>query len=400
MNLRLPLLCLAAFALPAAAQAVLPPFNSTFQFANLGNVPGLSSYGGTAFSPTNPNVLLVAPYPTTTIVSIPLTRNTQGFITGFGAATTVATVGGTDGGLAVGPNGVLFATWYGPNRLSQIRAGSTSTDRVDDLGPLGVGGSVGTCAFVPAGLPGAGRFKVCSWSGSTVYDLPLTPDGNGTFTPGTASAGVVVPGGPEGMVYLPTTMPLIGGKLLLAEWGPGILSIYDIDANGDPIPATRTALAGGAPGFGGGALDPVTGDVVFLGGAGELFILRNGAACGTYTNYGPASPGALGTPSISGAGCARIGQNITISTTGPQNGLGIIAAGWQTQINYLNLTVLQSLSVTVVSVLSPTGQGTLPLTIPVDPALGNSHLYLQAAYFDASTSSGLIASAGLDLLIR
>ena len=175
MNLRLSLPCLAAFALPAAAQAVLPPFNSTFQFANLGNVPGLFSYGGTAFSPTNPNVLLVAPYPTTTIVAIPLARNPQGFITGFGAATTVATVGGTDGGLAVGPTGVLFATWFGPNRLSQVRAGSTSTDRVDDLGPLGVGGSVGTCAFVPAGLPGAGRFKICSGSGSTVYDLPLTP---------------------------------------------------------------------------------------------------------------------------------------------------------------------------------------------------------------------------------
>jgi len=62
--------------------------------------------------------------------------------------------------------------------------------------------------------------------------------------------------------------------------------------------------------------------------------------------------------------------------------------------------VLQSLGVTIVSVLSPAGLGTLPLTIPIDPALGNTHLYLQAAYLDASTASGLNATAGLDLLIR
>ena len=42
-------------------------------------------------------------------------------------------------------------------RLGQIRPGSTTVDRVDDLGPLGVGTSVGACAFVPPGRPGAGR---------------------------------------------------------------------------------------------------------------------------------------------------------------------------------------------------------------------------------------------------
>lgn len=383
-----------------AAQSVLPPFNTTYQFANLGTVPGLGSYGGTAFPQANPNVLLVAPYPTTTIRAVPLVRDGQGYITGFGSATTVATVGGTDGGLAIGPTGVIFATWYGPNRLSQIKPGSTTTDRVDDLSPLGIASSVGTCAFVPAGLPGAGRFKICSWSFSTFYDLPLTPDGTGTFAPGTASTGIPVQGGPEGMVYMPTSAPLIGGKLLLAEWSPGNIAAYDLDSNGDPIPATRQVVAGGAFGFGGGALDPITGDVVFFGGAGELLILRNGAACGTYTGYGTASPGALGTPTITGTGCARIGQNITIDTTGPSNGLGIIAAGYQLSTTYFNLTVLQSLSVSVVSVLSPAGAGSFPLTIPLNPSLGNSHLYLQAAYLDASTTSGLISSAGLDLLIR
>jgi hypothetical protein len=271
---------------------------------------------------------------------------------------------------------------------------------VDDLAPLGVAGSVGTCAFVPAGLPGAGRFKVCSWSASTIYDLPLTPDGNGTFTPGTASAGIAVPGGPEGMVYMPASAPLIGGKLLLAEWSAGNIVAYDIDANGDPLPATGQTVAGGAFGFGGGALDPVTGDVVFFGGNGQLLILRNGAACGTYTGYGVASPGALNTPTITGVGCARIGQTITIETTGPANGIGIIASGYPISGTFLNLNILQSVSATVISVLDASGNGSYSLPIPLNPAFGNNSAYFQAAYFDASTSSGLSASAGLDILIR
>jgi hypothetical protein len=65
-----------------------------------------------------------------------------------------------------------------------------------------------------------------------------------------------------------------------------------------------------------------------------------------------------------------------------------------------NLTVLQSLNVTVLSILNAQGQGPLSLTIPINPALGNSHVYLQAAYLGNSTTSGLIASAGLDILIR
>jgi hypothetical protein len=384
----------------AAAQSVLPPFDTTYQIANLGQTAGIGSYAGTAFLPSNPNVLLVSPYTSTTILALPLTRDGQGFITGAGAGTLHATVGGTDGGLAFEPGGVLFATWYGPNRLSQVRPGSTTTDRVDDLGPLGIAGSVGTCAFVPAGLPGAGRFKVVSWSNGTFHDVPLTPDGNGTFAPGAASAGITVQGGPEGMAYVPASAPLIGGKLLLAEWGPGVISVYDIDANGDPIPSTRTPIVGGAASLGGGAVDPVTGDIVFFHSNGQMLVLRNGAACGTYTGYGPASPCASATPTITGAGCARIGQSISIDTTGPANGLGILAAGFQTNVSYFNLTILQSLSVTLVSVLSPSGASSLPLTIPLNPSLGNAHLYVQAAYLDASTTSGLCSSAGLDLLIR
>jgi hypothetical protein len=395
-------LCAALLTPFAAAQSVLPPFDSTYQIVNLGAIPGTGSYGGTAFLPTNPDVLMVTTYPSTTVRAVPLVRNTQGFIIGTGSATPVITIGGSDGGLAYGPNNVLFATWYGPNRMSQIKFGSTATDRVDDLAPLGINSaSVGACTFVPAGLPGAGRFKVCTWSSSAFHDVPLTPDGNGTYALGTASAPVTLAGGVEGIVYAPAGAPLIGGRLLACEWSPGNIAAYQVDAIGNPLPATRQVVVGGAGGLGGGAVDPITGELLFLGGSGQLLILRNGAACGTYTGYGVASPGALGTPTIGANGCARIGQTISLLPGGIPNGLGILALG-NTQQNFTTngLTVLQSLNVTVLSILDASGQGPLPLAIPINPSLGNSRVYLQAAYLDPSTPSGLIASAGLDVLIR
>ncbi|MBM3960844.1 MAG: hypothetical protein FJ306_02940 [Planctomycetes bacterium] len=263
--------CIGFLAVAAAsAQSILPPFDSAYQILNLGPIPSVGNYGGTAFLPSNPNVLLVAPYLGGSVRSVPLVRSPQGAITGFGASSPYATLGGTDGGLCFGPTGVLFATWYPANALRQLKPGSVTADRIDNLLPLGVPNSVGTCAFVPAGFPGAGRFKVVAWNTSTIQELPLTPDGTGTFNPGIAGAGIQLTGGPEGMVYVPLSAPLIGGKLLIAEWGAGTLAAYDLDANGDPLPATRAVVAGGAPGFGGGAVDPVTGDIVFLSGTGGL----------------------------------------------------------------------------------------------------------------------------------
>jgi hypothetical protein len=393
----IPLLATSA---PVVAQAVLPPFESVWQLTDLGNIPGIANYGGTAFSPTNPNVLLVAPYGGTTIYSVTVARDPSGNITGGGAVTPFATVGGTDGGLAFEPSGVLFATWYGPNNVSQLRPGSITTDRVDSLFSFGVASSVGTCAFVPAGLPGAGRFKVCSWSPAVFHDVPLTPDGNGTFAPGQASAGVPIATDIEGMVYMPASAPLLGGKLLLLGWTSGNITGFDIDANGDPIPSTATPVAYGTPGVGGGAVDPVSGNVVMFTTQGRMLVLRVGPVCGTNTSYGLASPGALGTPTLTSSGCARLGQTISLDATGPASGIGILAAGVQTNFFYLNLNVLQTLDVTVVSLLSPAGTASTPLSIPPVGQLGYAHLYLQVAYFDASTPSGLIASAGLDLLIR
>lgn len=388
-------------AMPLLAQAVVAPFATSYQVINFGPIPNIGSYGGTAFVAANPSVLLVAPYGHTNVYAVPVTRDAQNHVNGFAAPIPVAAVGGCDGGLAFGSTGVLFATWYGPNRLSQIKPGSSSTDRFDDLGPLGVTSSVGACTFVPAGLPGAGRFKVCGWGGSDFHDLPLTPDGAGTFAPGTVNSSLQLTGGIEGLVYVPAGAPVLGGMLLTCEWGSGIISAYQLDAIGDPLPATRQVVVAGAYYPGGGAVDPVTGDIAFLDAHGSLVVLRTGTPCGPQTGYGIASPGALGTPAISGTGCANLGQAFTLHLSGPQNGIGLLAYGiTKIDVPFLNLTILQTVDSTLLSILSPLGTQSIPVGIPNTPSLGNAHLYMQTAYLDASTASGLSASAGLDVWIR
>ncbi len=389
-----------SFTASLAAQAVTTAFNGTFQAVELPSISGLNSYGGTAFVPGNPNLLLVSPWPSTILYVVPLLRDALGNITGTTAAIPAASVGGTDGGAVFGPNNVLFTTWYGPNRMSQHVFGSTTPNRVDDLTPLGVAGTVGSCTFVPAGLPGAGRLKVGSYSGSAVYDLPYTPDGNGTFALGTATSSVSIGGGIEGLVYAPANMPLLGGQLLVCEWSSGLIVAYQCDAIGNPIPSTRQVVIGGASSPGGGAVDPLTGDIVFLQSGAQPLILRQGAVCGTFTAYGTASPGVV-TPTITGSGCSRLGQTITLQLGGSNNGIGLLALGYS-QANFVwnGLTVLQSLNVTLPLLLDASGQAAVPLVIPNTPTLGNSRLWWQFAQLDASTQSDFAASAGLEQLVR
>lgn len=384
-----------------AAQSVLPPFDGALQAVQIGALPGVFSYGGTAFDPNDPNVLLVAPYNSGQIRAVTLTRAANGDIVGASGSSLYATVGGTDGGLAFGPGGVLFGTWYGAHRLYQLEPGSNSPDREDDLGTIGVPYSVGACTFVPAGLPGAGTLKLLSWNSSQLCTVPLTPDGFGTYTPGGASNLIQLSGGPEGLVYAPASLPLVGGRLLVAEYSDGVVSAYQLDSNSNPLPATRQVVLGGIPGAGGGAVDPVTGDVVFTDFNGRLVVLRDGPTCGSIVGYGAASSGPSGTPTLTANGCARIGQALQLDLNGAPGAFGLLALGYyQLAVDWNGLMILQSLDVTVVSVLDGTGQATLPLPVPLQPLLGNQHVYLQAAFLDAGTPSGFVGTAGVDVTIR
>ncbi len=400
-TLRLRRLAGLALAACAVAQTVLPPSSGYYEVVDLGKMPGVDDYGGIAFPPGEPHTLLTSAYGSGEIRAVPLVRGGQGRIVGSGPSTVRATVGGNDGGLAFGPGGVLFFTWYGPNRLGQIEPGSSSPDRVLDLGPLGVSGTVGTCAFVPPGRQGAGRFKVASYAGSRVHDLTLVPDGNGTFSIASVSPGVQIQGGPEGMVYPPLGSPLLGQSVLVAEWDTGGVTAYSTDQNGDPMPASRQLVVAGLGATGGGAIDPVSGDFLFTAGNGHLVALRLGATCGAITSYGQATPGAAGTPRLTGVGCARLGEVVTLRVDGPPNGVGVLALGsFPVNVPFQGLTVLTNLEVVIGSGLGGTGVMVAPLYLPATPSLGNRHFYFQAAYLDPTTPSGLTATAGLDLWVR
>jgi hypothetical protein len=182
-----------------------------------------------------------------------------------------------DGGLAYGPDNVLFYTAYPTNLIGQIMDGSVAPDRIDDLYPLGVGSSVGTLRFVPPGFAGEGRLKIASYIWSAWYDTTVTPDGSGTFDIAPVSAPITIGGGPEGIVYIDDVNPLFDAdSVLVSEYNSGRVSAYEIDGNGDPVVATRRDFITGLTGAEGAAIDPVTGEFVFstFGGGNRVIIVR------------------------------------------------------------------------------------------------------------------------------
>jgi hypothetical protein len=118
-------------------------------------------YGGLTFLAGDPNTLLLGGAANSTranIYSIPLTRDSQGHITGFAAPAAFfsranGNTAGLDGGLTYGPGDVLFYTTYNDNHIGQIKPGSTAPDKLIHATPLGVASSMGSLMFVPAVSP-------------------------------------------------------------------------------------------------------------------------------------------------------------------------------------------------------------------------------------------------------
>lgn len=280
------LACLLGVA-PASGQTIPPPFDVDFSFVDLGAVPGLPPpAGGLTFVPGNPGVLLIGGAANTfsgKIYSIGVVRDASQHVTGFsGMATLVANAngasGGIDGGLAFGPGGVLFYTSYSDNYLGQVEPGSSGPDRLIALTPLMVASSVGTLAFVPAGFPGAGRFKLVQYnSPGSWYDVSLAPDGAGTYSITGVTLVVSIGRGPEGIIYVAAGNPQFSNpSVLVSEYSAGTVGAYEIDANGDPVVATRRGFMTGLTGAEGAVIDPLTGDYLFstFGGGNRVIVVR------------------------------------------------------------------------------------------------------------------------------
>jgi hypothetical protein len=273
----------------AGAQTISAPYNSVYSFVDLGSAPGVPGpYGGLTFKLNDPNTLLLGGAANTAggvIDQIAVTRGPTNHVTGFsGTATQVSTApgqtgGGIDGGLIYGPNGTLLYTGYSDNSLGQVKPGSTTPDKFVDLDPLGIASSVGWLGLVPAGFGGAGHLKILSYNTGRWYDAQLTPDASGTYDiTGVSSSFVQLDNGPEGAIYVAAGQPLFPvNSILLCNYQQGQIYAYQVDANGDPILATKTTFMTGLTGAEGAAIDPLTGDFFFSTfGGGNRVIEVNG----------------------------------------------------------------------------------------------------------------------------
>ncbi len=263
----------------AQAMALEAPFDSHYAFVDLGEPPGnLGNLGGLSFLPGDTDAVLMGTHaagPLGAIHRVGVVRDAAGHITGFaGTFTEVAkapgVTGGIDGGLALGPDGVLFYTTYRDNQLGQILPGSTAPDRLIDLGALGVRRSTGSLQFVPTDMPGGGRLKLLSFNASTWYDASVAPAGDGTFDVMLSGVERVIGGGPEGVVYIRAGNPgFERDSILVSEWSNRRVTTYEIDANGDPIVDTRRVFITGLSSAQGATVDPLTGDFLFSNYGGE-----------------------------------------------------------------------------------------------------------------------------------
>jgi hypothetical protein len=284
VGILLGLLLTALVAAPAGAQQVEPPFDGSYSITDLGPPPGVPArLGGLTLKAGTTDRLLIgglANEPGGALYEIGLVRDGEGHITGFsGAAARFADAANNDGGVVYGPGGVLFLARWENNELGQTKPGSTVTDKIVNLAPLGVTASPGAILFTPQGQPGAGSFKLAGYRNGQWYDADVVPDGTGTYDVVNLRAvtGAVLPGGPEGIVYVPSGSPQFGKpSLLVSEYQAGNVAAYEVDVNGDPVIASRRTLISGLSGAEGAFLDPLTGDFLFstFGGDGRVVVVR------------------------------------------------------------------------------------------------------------------------------
>jgi hypothetical protein len=232
-------------------------------------VPG--SFGGVAFDPSGSTLYIAGNASSAggAIYTMPVQRDAQsGRITGFGTPAFYASAPGNDGGLSLANGLVFFRTWPS-NLLGETDGTTTITYPLPGTGSATGGG----CAFIPAGIPGAGTLLVSGYGTGIIYSVPLTPAGN-FFVPGTASvwadlSGVPAPLGGvgfnylEGMEFIPAGPRT--GDLAIASYSPGVLLVLDVDpVTGQPVGGAQSpSVSIISPDFWsamGISFDPITGE--------------------------------------------------------------------------------------------------------------------------------------------
>ncbi len=298
-------------AVHAQAQTLDAAFAGSYTLTALGAPVGVpTNFGGLTLLAGSSNTLLLGGSSNAgsgLFYTVGITRDTANHITGFtGTATAQGYGANNDGGIAYGPGGVLFYTRYPTNQISQVLPGTNVDAKTTDLGALGISFSVGSLNFVPVGSPGAGSFKVLSYNTGSFYNVGLTPDGSGTYTLSNAVQTAALSAGPEGFAYVPGSSPLFTTpSMLVSNYLAGTVTVYNVNASGDPLAATQRSFITGLTGAEGAFIDPLSGDFLFstFGINNRIIAVRGFAAAPTAVPE-PGSVAFLTVISLTGAGFA------------------------------------------------------------------------------------------------
>ena len=268
--------------------ALAAPFDSLYTVYDLGTVPGVPSpLGGTVISAADPNTLLVAGASETVdgaIYSIGVTRDACGHITGFaGTATLLASTPYVDANLVYMSNNLLLYTEWPQYTLSQLESAAMAPARRTDLRTFGmpaIDSSPGGLGRVPANLGPAGDLRLVTWPSGGWYHAAATQSGSLLDITGLTQT-ATLPNQPGGFAYVPAGSPGFANQsLIVAEWRASTddrVAVYEVDAQGDPVVATRREFFKQFPRPWGAYFEPVTGDYMFLSwgtGADRLYIVQ------------------------------------------------------------------------------------------------------------------------------
>lgn len=305
------------------AQVVAPEFAADYSMTDLGSVPGVPpQYGGLFILASDPASLYIggeANGSLGALYRIALVRDGDDDITGFsGTAVRVADAPYNDGGITLDPGGHISYAQWPSNGYGQIDLATGTVVNQIDLTPLGVASASAMVAFIPAGFPGAGGMRIASWSGGEFYEVDYSVDPGGII--GIASVTAVpastLPGGPEGWAYVPSGSPQFAApSMIVSEYGSATVSVFEMDATGNPVIATRRDFITGLDGAEGAAFDPVSGAYLFSTfGGGDHVIVVEGFAAPTVANA-TLLPASLDFGDVA-QGATSPAQALTLSSTG------------------------------------------------------------------------------------
>lgn len=282
---------------PAGADVtVAPQYAGSYTVYDLGVPPGVPNpLGGAVVSMADPNVLLIAGAsedPNGVIYAIGVTRGACGHIVGWnGTATAVATTPYVDANLVYADaSGLLLYTEWPVFHLSQISPGGNVAARRTDLTTIGMASAgddgPGGLGIVPEGLAAAGELRTVTWPLGVWHHVAATPataPDVGLLDVTAVTPTVTLPNNPGGFAYVPAgSSGFPTQAIIVAEWVQGDatqdrVAVYDADASGDPIVATRREFLSKFPRPWGAYFEPMTGDYLFLSwgtGTDHVFIVQ------------------------------------------------------------------------------------------------------------------------------